>query len=269
MYPIIVPLLHPLLLLMIAQGIGLLWLAARARSHRWLAGWCLAVYALLWIYCTPVVARWSVARLERSFPPVLQRPADAEAIVVLAGGVIPPAAPEYRQQLNDRSLRRCLRAAELYHQGAPCLVVAAGGKVDRSEPGEAEAIPMREMLQRLGVPDADLVVESRSLDTFENAAYVSQILSQRSIRRIVLVTDATHLRRATDQFRRRGLDVIPAASHYQSAGFRWNAFALLPALSAAEVNTAVFRELLGTLWGKLRESRSVIAEALLPDTPQS
>lgn len=264
-YSTIVRLLDPFLLLMLAQGIALLCLAVRARSNRRLTGWCLASYAALWLFCTPAVAHWSAAILERGFPPLTQRPADAAAIVVLAGGVIPPAPPEYRQQLGERSIRRCLRAAELYHQGPPCLVLAAGGKVDPSEPGEAEAIPMREMLQQLGVPDSNLAVESRSLDTFENAAHVGRILSQRGIRRVVLVTDATHLRRATDLFRRQGLDVIPAASHYQSANFRWNVFALLPDISAAGINTAVFRELLGTLWGELRESRNPIVEALLPD----
>ncbi len=263
MYIFLVNLLHPFLLLMLGQGAALLVLAFRVKSHRRWTGVCLASYALLWLFCTPLVADWSAAVIERDFPPLTQRPSDTQAIVVLAGGVIPPAAPEFRQQLGERSLRRCLRAAELYRQGPPCLVLAAGGKVDKSLPGEAEGIAMREMLLRLGVPATDIAVESHSLDTFENAVNAGSVLTQRGINRIVLVTDAMHLRRASSLFRRQGLTVTPAASHCYASEFRWEVFAVLPDLNAAGINAAVFRELLGTLWGELRQSRNRIAEALL------
>ncbi len=263
MYTFLVSLLQPFLLLMLAQGTALLVLARCAKSHRRLSGSCFACYALLWLFCTPLVAHWSAAILERDYPPLIGRPADIQAIVVLGSGVIPPAAPEFQTHLSERGLRRCLRAGQLYHQGLPCLVLAAGGKGDKSLPGEAEGIAMHEMLQRLGVPATDIAVESRSLDTFENAVNAGKVLSQRGIDRVALVTDAMHLRRATSLFRRQGLTVIPAASHYYASEFRWDVFAVLPDLGAAGINAAVFHELLGTLWGELRESRSGIAEALL------
>jgi uncharacterized SAM-binding protein YcdF (DUF218 family) len=131
-------------------------------------------------------------------------------------------------------------------------VLAAGGKVDKSLPGEAEALAMRRMLLRLGVRAADLLVEDRSLDTYDNAANSRALLTKRGIRRVLLVTDATHLRRATSLFRRQGLSVVPAPSHYLTTEFRWDVFAVLPQLEAAGINGAVFRELLGTVWGGLR-----------------
>lgn len=263
MYTFLVNLIPPFLLLMLALGTALLVLAFRAKSHRRWTGVGLTSYALLWLLCTPLVAHWSAAILERDFPPLIGRPADIQAIVVLGSGVFPPAAPEFRTHLSERGLRRCLRAAELYRQGPPCLIVAAGGKVDKSLPGEAESSAMREMLLRLGVSAADIAVEWHSLDTFENAVNAGQVLAQRGIDRVVLVTDAMHQRRATDLFRRQRLTVIPAASHYYASEFHWEVFAVLPDLGAAGINAAVFHELLGPLWEELRYAMAYVARKQL------
>jgi uncharacterized SAM-binding protein YcdF (DUF218 family) len=252
MYVFLTNLLQPYLLLMLILGLTLLVLWSRAHGARGLAGLAGLAYVVLWLFSTPLIAYWTAGHLERGYPPLAERPAEAQAIVVLGGGAIPPGESEPTTQLTEPSLRRCLRAAELYRQGPPCPLVVAGGKVDPSQPGDTEAQAMRALVTQLGVSGQDILLEERSRDTYENAVYTQQLLAERNIDCIVLVTDATHLPRAVGLFEQQGLTVIPAASHYFTSEFRWDAFAFLPSVYAARVNGAVFHEWLGALWIRLR-----------------
>jgi uncharacterized SAM-binding protein YcdF (DUF218 family) len=252
MYVFLTNLLQPYLLLMLILGLTLLVLWGRAHGARRVAGLAVVTYVVLWLFSTPLVAYWAAGHLERGFSPLAERPEAAQAMVVLGGGTIPPAEPEPTTRLSEPSLRRCLRAAELYRQGPPCLLVVAGGKVDPSQPGDSEAQTMRALLTQLGVSGDDILLEERSRDTYENAVYTQQLLAERRIECILLVTDATHLGRAVGLFEQQGLTVVPAASHYYRSEFRWDVFAFLPSVHAARVNGAVVHEWLGALWIRLR-----------------
>jgi uncharacterized SAM-binding protein YcdF (DUF218 family) len=68
---------------------------------------------------------------------------------------------------------------------------------------------MRESLARnFGIPVR--WIDDRAYDTFENARNSAQLLRADGVHRIVLVTSATHLWRATHEFSATGLEVVPA-----------------------------------------------------------
>ena len=56
---------------------------------------------------------------------------------------------------------------------------------------------MKDLLVELGVPPEQIIVEDRSTSTYENAVECRQLLVERQMTRIVLVTDALHMRRAS------------------------------------------------------------------------
>jgi uncharacterized SAM-binding protein YcdF (DUF218 family) len=136
-------------------------------------------------------------RVDRASPPPggsgnTARPAyQADAIVVLG---CPPSA---------RLARRVERGLRLYRSGAaPVLLLSGGGR--GSEP---EAVRMRRMAVTGGVPAAALLIEPNSRDTLGNARETAQMLRARGWRRIVLVSDRTHLPRAAALFRLAGVEV--------------------------------------------------------------
>jgi uncharacterized SAM-binding protein YcdF (DUF218 family) len=252
MYAFFSQLADGFLLLMLALGVGLFVRWWRADGGRRLPGWLLLVYLLLWLFCMPLTAQYAAAWLEDGYPPLEERPAEAQAIVVLGAGTIPPTDIDSQTRLTESGLRRCLRAAELYLQGHPCPVLVSGGKVDPSRPGTTEAEALRELLIRLRVRPQDIVLESASTNTCGNAVESSKLLRDRQLQRVVLVTDATHLPRATRLFAAQGLTVFSAAGHYFSSELQWDWFVWLPDLRAAQINSAVFHECLGEVWGRLR-----------------
>jgi uncharacterized SAM-binding protein YcdF (DUF218 family) len=84
------------------------------------------------------------------------------------------------------------------------LVVACGG---RSWNGRVEADEIARMLRDGGIANDAIVCERQSLDTHENARFAAEVLEERGVKDIVVVTCAWHLPRARMLFERIGLAV--------------------------------------------------------------
>lgn len=196
---ILLPPLLPLLWI----GAGLLLLRRRPRLGRTLA-WSGLLLALL--LTTPAGVKFLTRPLE-SFPTLAaQELAAGQAIVILGGGQRGYLAEYGGATPNHLTLERLRYGARLARSsGLPVLVSGGTARDD----ADAEAQLMAASLQSdFGVTPR--WVEVRSRDTQENARYSARILETAGIRRIVLVTHAAHLRRATNEFVAHGIEVIPA-----------------------------------------------------------
>ena len=119
----------------------------------------------------------------------------ADAIVVLGCGSV------------SRLARRVERGASLYRaQAAPLLLLSGGGRGP-----EPEASIMRRLALAAAVPEAALILEPRSRNTWENACESARLLRPRGLIRVVLVSDRAHLPRAALLFRLAGLEVADRA----------------------------------------------------------
>jgi uncharacterized SAM-binding protein YcdF (DUF218 family) len=65
------------------------------------------------------------------------------------------------------------------------------------------------VLRRLGVSAQDLQLESRSMNTWQNAQFSRPLLQAYAPQKLVLVSSAIHLRRSMLSFRHFGLRPIP------------------------------------------------------------
>lgn len=124
--------------------------------------------------------------------------ARSDAVVVLGAAVVAPGEP------GSAMRRRVAHAVGVMRECAARHLVVSGGMV-AAPPAEAHL--MRELALRQGVADAAIVVEDQSRNTFENAVYTGRIMRERHWRRVTIVTDAFHMRRALYVFRRLGLSV--------------------------------------------------------------
>lgn len=189
--------LPPSGLLLIAI-VGLFLINRRPR----LARICLIVgIGSLWLLSTPLIAV-ALEKLAEGYP-ALDRsiPSGAQAIVILGGGGQRAFAPEYGGAAAGAILlERLSYGAYLAHKtGLPILVT--GFRI--------EAGAMRDTLQRnFGVTPR--WVDATSFDTFENASHSVALLEADGIRRIILVTHGTHMRRSVHEFTGAGIEVVPA-----------------------------------------------------------
>jgi uncharacterized SAM-binding protein YcdF (DUF218 family) len=239
---------YPLLFVAILVALATLW-RRRVESRKVLTLLTLPVVMLTAVNL-PVVADLAIVSLERSDAPRHDRPDDIEAIVVLCGYVRPPGDLFPEAELGTDTLYRCIHAAQLYHQGKPCLVVVSGGRPDGTS-GPSMAATMKKFLLTQAIPERDIVMEDRALSGYENAVHCAKLLSERRIRNVLLVTSAIHMPRAAACFRAQGVCFTPAPCDYLTPQYRLSASSLWPNAGAGMKFQIAAREWLGLLWYRL------------------
>ena len=196
------PLVLPPTGLLLVAALGL---AVCSRHPR--AGRALAVAGVLGLLAVsmPVVADHLLGWIDTSAPMDVEQASDAQAIVILGGGVR-RNAPEYGgDTLSTLTLERVRYGARVARlTRLPVLV--AGGSVLGAAP---EARLMKAALeQEFGVPVQ--WAEAGSRTTHENAVRSAQILRREGIHRIVLVTHGFDMRRAMAEFEAEGMAIVAA-----------------------------------------------------------
>jgi uncharacterized SAM-binding protein YcdF (DUF218 family) len=168
---------------------------------------------ILWVGGNSWAARSLARSLEWQNLPLNPVP-NADAIVVLGGATRTPTPPRPTAEVNE-SGDRLLYAAYLYQQNKAPLVILSGGRIEWYGSDSAEATDMAALIENMGVPKSVVIQEPNSRNTYENAVNVRQILTQRGIRQILLVTSAIHMPRSLSIFKRLGIAAIPAPTDFQ------------------------------------------------------
>lgn len=228
---------------------GLLALVAGVSGFRRLAlGLGVLSVAWLWAWSLPVTSYAVRGYLEEQNPPVrAEAMPSAEAIVVLGGGTSPLQFGQVYPNLGPASDREW-HGARLYLAGkAPLIVLSGGHNPQFSAAPSAET--MRQFMLALGVPDYALLLEAESRNTTQNAEYTANLLAERGINEILLVTSALHMPRSVALFEAQGLMVTPAATdhevHSMSAWRLW-----MPNTNALDGSSRALKEVVGRLAGR-------------------
>lgn len=163
-------------------------------------------------------------------------------IVILGGGVVRWPTGDLSTQLLVQS--RVMESARLYRSCKiqsqnECLILASGG--DPSGQGKSEAEVMKAELAELGVPPDDIFLDAKSKNTFENAKFSAQIISNVLPQQIILVTSGIHLHRSLMLFEHFGVHAIGAPSDHIESGL-----SILPRSINFVLADLAAHELLGT-----------------------
>ncbi len=149
----------------------------------------LAAGALAW-------CRWVYKQIE--FYAGQDQAAPSDAICVFG-------AAEYDDRPSPVYRARLDHALELYHRGIAPLIITLGG------PGGdqyTEGAVGRDYLISRGVPEQNIIAETHSRDTEEAARLMAVIALANGLRRLVIVSDGTHLFRIHAICAADGFDVL-------------------------------------------------------------
>lgn len=122
-----------------------------------------------------------------------------DAVIVLGAALSEPGVP------GPALRRRLAHGVTVWKRRNAAFLVVSGGIVG---PPPAEAEVMRVLAMEQGVPSERIVVEDQARNTFENAVYSGRICRDRGWRRLAVITDAHHMRRALFVFRRLDLPAV-------------------------------------------------------------
>lgn len=185
--------------------------------RRRLVGVALGIF---WLFGNSVLTNELALRWEYDPAPV---PTDSTVAVavLLTGGIIHTLKdlPDDRFLLG-REGDRAGQALYLYKMGAVRKILISGGVGDLpfqrrnvSDEGQMAA----RFLVVAGVRPADIILENKSRNTHENARFSARMLRDRfGTNRCVLVTSATHMRRAMACFRKENVQPTPFSAVFLS-----------------------------------------------------
>ena len=105
---------------------------------------------------------------------------------------------------------RFIQTAKLYKTGAIRKVIISGGTASLLADRPSESKFLASQLLELGVPAADIITESNSRNTHENAVQSKRILDSLGMHKpVMLITSAMHMKRAVACFQKQGILVVP------------------------------------------------------------
>jgi uncharacterized SAM-binding protein YcdF (DUF218 family) len=181
-----------------------------------------ALILLLAVGCGPVPS-WLLARLQSGHATTAAIDwGQRNAIVLLGAGTVRVAGSgEVEPSLF--AYGRIGKAAQLYRAcrqaGRDCRIEVSGG--DARGLGRPEATIYAGDLQRLGVDAADLLLESRSMNTWQNAQFSGPLLQAYGADRVLLVSSGFHLRRGALYFAHFGIHAVPVPADHVDGVRSW------------------------------------------------
>ena len=126
-------------------------------------------------------------------------PADAAVVLGAAVWTREPS-PVFRERINH--------AVNLYQKGRVRKLIFTGGQGNPGEPTEASAA--RDYALQSGVPASDILIEDKSHTTYENILNAKQLADTQRIRKVLIVSDPLHMKRAMTMAHDVGLVAHPS-----------------------------------------------------------
>lgn len=251
---IVSPLFSPLSVVigLLLIGLFLVWFTRKQKTGKTLIT---AGAAILLFLSYGFVSDCLIKTLERQYQPLMVEsqhvvPANIGSvkwIVLLGGGHTYDQELPVTSQISEASLVRLAEAIRIYKKIPNCKIILSGGAVFSPFP---EAMTLSRVAQMLNVSSGDIVLDSDSKDTGEQALRISSIVGQDSF---VLVTSAYHMPRSVALLKKIGLTPIPAPTNhsiFNRQSIQPSDF--YPSYGGLQNAEKAVHEYLGILWLKLQ-----------------
>jgi uncharacterized SAM-binding protein YcdF (DUF218 family) len=225
-----------------------MWCSRFARCGRRLT--VIAVVLLAIAGFSPLGALLSQQLEDRFPPPPAQMPAPF-GIIVLGGAIDADLTAVRGVPTLLSSGARLTAAAALARRFPNARLVFTGGSGFISG-GASEAPATRNLWLSLGIPAAQIIIEGKSRNTWENAQYTRALLHPMPDETWLLVTSAWHMPRAMGVFRKAGFNVIAYPVDYRSYGDKRDWYPAWRALDAMTMLDDAMHEWIGLVAYRLR-----------------
>ncbi len=204
----------------------------------------------LWLLSTHIFAHF----LERSVEMSIEEREPPEIIVVLAGGFVGGARPDFHL-LSGASLERVATATEWWKRRPASRLILSGADAMGGRPVPRVVELMRDEAIRRGVPPALITLEPQAVNTRDHPRFVAQLPGLTSEAPVGVVTSRIHMRRALYSFHRYFSNVVPQPTppHF---GPRTILNRIVPSHVALGRSTHAIHEWIGLAWYALRDGVS-------------
>ena len=204
--------------------LGLLIAAVIIKNRRLKYRFLIAAVAVLLLFSNPALLNQFAKRWD--IPPGELKAPSYSCAIVLGGFVM---ADQNGHGMFSGAADRFIQGLKLKVTGKASNLLISGGN-GLLIPGKfKEAIWVKQQLLDFNVPDSCILIESKSRNTIENAAFSKELLIKNHLQPpYLLVTSAFHMRRSVGIFKKAGIEVIPYPCNYLSGIDKFSFFQFMP-----------------------------------------
>jgi uncharacterized SAM-binding protein YcdF (DUF218 family) len=184
---------------------------------------------------------------EAIYPSLKTAPKNIEYIYVLGGGHHTDNTHPITSQVSEASSIRLNEGIRLYQQLEEKPTIIVSGYSGLYDPTSG-AVMQERLALALGVKKEKLHLEPKPRDTQEEAIAAKKYIGDAPF---ILVTSASHMKRALTFFHHEGLAPIPAPTNHL-ADIKHPQYAGIFSTSALRRANIIWHEILGTLWQKIK-----------------
>ncbi len=172
--------------------------------------------------------------------------------VVVLGGMMSYYDAKTQQIGLNTSVDRLMQGLKLLNKGYAKKMIITGGDGSILKTIGKEAEFLKEYLTDIGIQTENIIFESDSKNTYENAKFTANILQNDTIKKVIIVTSAFHMRRSLACFNKQGIpaDYYPAERYAGKRKFQFDHM-FLPNIKAIDLWDRLIHEWIGFIAYKL------------------
>ena len=169
-------------------------------------------------------------------------------VIVVLGHAVKDISTLKNSFPTERTAARVLHAVEVYNNSSVKYFVCSGkgtGKI-------TEAVIMAQLAQNLGVPKEKIKIEDKSTNTWQNAAELNKMFTNKNVS-VGIVTSAYHMKRSEREFKKYFSNTSPLPANYLYSSTNGNSILkYIPQSEELYKTSIALKEIAGQLWYSIK-----------------
>ncbi len=242
-------LVNPLAFVSVVLFISLFLIKKKPKTAIWFVVICLVIIT---VFGNPYFSTFLTRSMEWRHMPNQAMP-NADAILLIANGTYVSETPRQRVEVGEEA-DSVLYSAMYYQQKLAPVIIVSGSSV--------RANSTKVLLMELSVPEDAIIVQANSSNLREDVSLSLEIIKEKEIKSVILVTSALKIDRTMFLLRESDLTVTPAPTNYRVTLSDWQNLTdwkwqqiithLLPTSAALEQTFQALWEYFGLTFYRIR-----------------
>jgi uncharacterized SAM-binding protein YcdF (DUF218 family) len=245
----------PIVWVLALIALGLIFVKCLRKKSAPKLGWLLVLSGSLVLYLFSInpVSRLLAYSLESRYRlPCDEVLATLDVVIVLGGGMHASGGLREYAEMGPITYSRLVNGVKIFKRsGAKTLILSGGGPIRTTE---SEGRVMKALAIEMGVPESQIITETKTHNTMEQAVELAELLSATKKKRIGLVTSALHMMRSERAFKSRFPDdtIVPIPVNYLYIPPECKITSIIPSAGELVTSTAAVHEWIGMVWYPIR-----------------
>ena len=202
----------------------------------------------LFLFSNPLISNKLIKYVENPyyFAKLSEVPV-SDFIVVLSGGMV--------NQVKDDVIEwsdpdRFFAGIKLLNANKGKKIIYTGGLLPWEKKKKTEGEVLKKKSIEFGVDENDILTTKKVQNTYEEANAIFYLINKKS--KIILVTSAFHMNRATFLFKKHGFKVFPYPVDFQFKNNKITILDFIPSAGSLSKSSFVIREVFGRLYYRIK-----------------